>query len=440
MPRDGYGPQNRKTNSSVTPYTDSGMYLVYSAVLTFGLLIALPYYASRFRKYLPDIGQRFGFVPRTDGRRPIWIHAVSVGEFRAVEPLIKMLHAETRQPILVSTTTPTGRAVAISCSDVDRIIYFPLDLSGIVRRALGRLRPEVVIIAETEIWPNFLRECRRVGTPVVMVNGRVSDHSLRRYRIVRRWLGRVLADYALLGMQSDDDARRIRGLGAPQNRIQVFGNLKYDGTRPNARLDDVLARYLETSRPVVVAASTARGEETFLIDAFRRLTETRDRMTLLIAPRRSENFDEVCLALDRAGIQWYRRSRLPAVPAACSVVVLDSIGELTAVFEFASVVFMGGTLVPRGGHNILEPARYGKPVLFGPYMNNFRDIAREFLDRGAALEVHTSAELAQRIGELLDDPGMAARLAEAAQALLGKNAGATARAVNAILALEGVSL
>ncbi len=408
------------------------MYVLYTAALAVGLVLTFPYYLIRFRKYMPTIKERLGFIaPETKGTA-IWIHAVSVGEVKAIDGLIAgMRRAFPQSRLVVSTTTPTGRALALARGDVDRVIYFPLDLPGTVRRSLDRIRPELVVVAETEIWPNFLRRCSRQAVPVFMVNGRISDKSYRRYKLGSPWLGRVLEGYRMLGMQSNLDADRIRGLGAPRDRTVVLGNLKYDAPTFTPRLDSTLNDRLSRMQPLLVAASTAAGEEPLVLEAYRRLRGKHPALKLLIAPRRPERFDEVEHTIQSAGFSLARRSRLSSNDAS-DVLLLDSIGELTAVFEHATVVFMGGTLVPRGGHNILEPARFQKPVVFGPHMENFRDMARTFLDDEAAIEVPDASEFARRVGHILSDPALAAKLGRKAAAVAERNAGATGRALAAI--------
>ena len=410
------------------------MYVLYTAALAVGLVLTFPYYLIRFRKYMPTIKERLGFVAPEAGDSAIWIHAVSVGEVKAIDSLIAgMRRAFPQSRLVVSTTTPTGRALALERGDVDRVIYFPLDLPGTVRRSLDRIRPVLVVVAETEIWPNFLRRCSRQGVPVFMVNGRISDKSYRRYKLGSRWLRRVLDGYRILGMQSNLDADRMRRLGAPRDRTVVFGNLKYDAPTFAPRLDSTLNDRLSRMQPLMVAASTAPGEEPLVLEAYRRLRGKHPALKLLIAPRLPERFEEVEHTIQSAGFSLARRSRLSSNDAA-DVLLLDSIGELAAVFEHAAVVFMGGTLVSRGGHNILEPARFRKPVVFGPHMENFRDMARTFLDAEAAIEVPDAAEFARRVGDILSDPALAAEVGRKAAAVAERNAGATGRALAAIRA------
>jgi 3-deoxy-D-manno-octulosonic-acid transferase len=416
------------------------VYLLYTAALGIGLLLTLPYYIVRFRKYLPTIPERMGFVDSEPADNTVWLHAVSVGEVKAIDPLISgMRRAFPDRRIVVSTTTPTGRALAQGRPAIDRVIYFPIDLPGTVRRALDRIRPGIVVVAETEIWPNFLRECGRRGVPVFMVNGRISDRSYGRYRVVARWLGRVLDHYRLLGMQSEADAGRMRRLGAPDDRVLVLGNVKYD--RPEIpALDPTLAAALRRWQPLVVAASTAAGEEPLVIDAFRRLREGHPAARLLIAPRLADRFDEVERLSRSSGFRVARRTVLhdPSDLDQCDILLLDSIGELTAVFEHATAVFMGGTLVPRGGHNVLEPARFSRPVVFGAHMENFRDMARAFLEADAAIQVRDEVGLAGALDRLLRNPEAAARLGANARGVAEANAGATDRALEAIAASLGV--
>ena len=409
------------------------MYRLYTLLLGLGLILTLPYYVIHFRKYVPAIRERLGHIAPETGGPTIWVHAVSVGEVKAIDGLIDGLRAQfPGRRILVSTTTATGRRLALGQDGVDRVVYFPLDFPRIVGRSLDRIRPEMVIVAETEIWPNFLRQCSQRHIPVFMVNGRISDQSYGRYRLARPWLGRVLQKYRVLGMQSEIDADRIRAMGAPPNKVMVFGNMKYDVRSSPSRLDDLLADSLGRWQPLVVAASTAAEEELMVLDAFRRLGQTHPDLKLLIAPRLPERFDEVAETIGSAGFAYARRSDLAPGAEVKDVLLLDSIGELTWVFEHASVVFMGGTLVPRGGHNVLEPAWFSKPVVFGPHMENFRDMARTFLRRKAAIQVADVEDLVAQVRKLLETPSLAREMGQNARQLVDENQGATVRALAAI--------
>ena len=409
------------------------MYVLYTSVLGLGLVLTLPYYLIRFQKYLPSIRERLGFVDFEKDGPTVWVHAVSVGEVKAVDPLLDGLRGQfPRKRIVVSTTTATGRALALERSDLDRVIYFPLDFPNAVRRCLDRIGPELVIVAETEIWPNFMRECDRRKIPVFMVNGRISDRSYTQYRLTRRWLRRVLQKYRVLGMQSDMDADRIRSIGAPQDKVVVFGNLKYDQRGSVRELDSVFEATLNQSQPLIVAASTAAEEEPLVLEAFTRLRETEPGLKLLIAPRLPERFSEVERMLQSTGLNCLRRSALTPETEPPDILLLDTIGELTSVFKYSTLVFMGGTLVPRGGHNILEPALFSKPVIFGPHMENFRDMARTFLDRQAAIQIADVDALVRHIRTLLDSPDTAAQMGRNAHQLVDKNRGATARFLEAV--------
>ena len=409
------------------------MYLIYTSVLTLGLLLTLPYYIVRFRKYFPTIGERLGFLEPGPEGPTIWVHAVSVGEVRAVDRLIAGIRDRFREHrIVISTTTPTGRGLALERTDVDRVVYFPLDLPSAVRRSLDQIQPNLVMMAETEIWPNFLRQCGLRGIPVLMVNGRISDKSFPRYLSGRRWLGRVLDGYWLLGMQSGDDARRIRELGADPSKVAVFGNLKYDPPSATPQLNRRLIEVLEASQPLIVAASTAAEEETLVLEAFRSVRTDQPTAKLLIAPRLADRFDEVEALLRTSGLTYCRRSSFADTPAGTDVILLDSIGELSGIFEYATLVFMGGTLVPRGGHNLVEPARFAKPVVFGPHMQNFREMTRTFLEADAAIQVVDAAKLANEMVGLLSEPARAAEIGRRGKRLAEDNGGATERTLGAV--------
>ena len=402
------------------------MYVVYTLALYAGLLIALPWYAVRFRKYFPTLKDRLGFpgIPRL--QHSVWIHAVSVGEVKAVQKLIEKLRPSHRgQPFVVSTITPAGQELARSTPGIaDYVIYFPLDLPGALCRTLNLINPDLVLIAETEIWPNFLRECRKRNIRVVMVNGQISDRSFPRYRAGRRWLKRVLDDYTLLGMQTEIDRERIESIGADGRKVTVFGNLKYDATGSEKALAPEFSDLLARLPSLWIAASTMPGEEEPILAAFAELRQRHPQLTLLIAPRHPDRFDTVEQIILARRFSYARRS---SMKSGADVLLLDSIGELASVFQHASVVFMGGTLVARGGHNILEPAAFAKPIVFGPHMENFREIRSLFMEANAAVEIRDSAELVTAVDRLLSDPRAAADLGERARRVVEKNTGATER-------------
>ena len=411
-------------------YSAGGMYFIYTLTLAVGLLLTFPYYLVRFRKYLPTLPDRFGFVKLPQRKASIWVHAVSVGEIKAVERLLERLRQQfPDNPLVVSTVTPAGQALARERRDIiHSTFYFPIDLPWCVRRVLDRIAPEIVIIAETEIWPNFLRECRIRGIRVMMINGRISDRSFNRYRLVRHWLQRVFKDYTIIGMQSETDRQRIEAIGADPQRVTVLGNLKYDAIAAGRPLEARLQKFLAGWQPVWIAASTMPGEEEFVLDAFAELRRGHPDLKLIIAPRHPDRFDAVSKMLENTRLLWKRRTEIADFENRSSnVLLLDTIGELAALFHFATAVFMGGSLVPTGGHNILEPARHRKPIVFGPHMENFRDMARTFLEAKAALQIQDERQLVPAIDQILIHPELAAKLGTNAYAIVLENTGATDR-------------
>lgn len=420
------------------------MYLLYSTVSVLFVLAVSPYFlyqAIRYRKYIGSLRQRLGYLPvsfNLDGEPSIWIHAVSVGEALTARALIPELRARyPRLRIYLSTTTMTGQQVARShVQHVDGVFFFPFDLRFIVRRTLRIVRPKLFLMMETEIWPHLLRECRRAGVRTLLVNGRISSRSYPRYRLARFFFRRVLQHLDRACMQSDESARRLIEIGADPKKVSVTGSLKFDSldrpgaAAPAARGQYRVLRYFRVAaeRPVVIAASTLKGEEEPVLSAFRRIKREMPPALLVIAPRKPERFADVeALALD-AGFTTVKRSELPvdSEPRA-DVVILDTIGELAHLFEVATAVFVGGSLVDAGGHNILEPAVHGKAIVFGPHMSNFAEIAAAFLENGAAEQVADAAALESTLLSLLNDPVRRARVGAAARALVEANRGARTR-------------
>jgi 3-deoxy-D-manno-octulosonic-acid transferase len=428
------------------------VYLLYSTVSVLFVLAVSPYFlyqAVRYRKYVGSLRQRLGYLPvsfNLDGEPSIWIHAVSVGEALTTRALIAELRDRyPRLRIFLSTTTMTGQQVARSrlhgADGVDGVFFFPFDLGFIVRRTLRIVRPRLFVMMETEIWPNLLRECRRAGVRTILVNGRISTRSYPRYRLARVFFRRVLQNLDRACMQSDESARRLIDIGIDPAKVVVTGSLKFDSLeRPAAaaaagRGQYRVLRYFRVpeERPVLIAASTLKGEEEPVLSAFRRIKRETPNALLVIAPRKPERFaDAEALALD-AGFTTVKRSELPvdSEPRA-DVVVLDTIGELAHLFQIATAVFVGGSLVDAGGHNILEPAVHGKAIVFGPHMSNFAEISRTFLDNGAAEQVSDAAGLEAALLGLLADPVRRARLGAAARALVEANRGARIRTLGAI--------
>lgn len=422
------------------------MHLLYTLLLTVGFVLAMPWFLWKGRgsgKYLRTFRERMGRLPvylNVDGDRSIWIHAVSVGEVLAARPLVPALR--DRFPghrIFVSTTTMTGNAVARkSLRGVDGLLYAPFDFPHPVRRALDVLNPSLLVLVETELWPNLIHEARRRGTRVALVNGRISPRSFPRYRKLRRFLAGTLAEVDLFLMQGEAHAERIREMGAPSGRVAVTGNLKFDAAPPG-RLPERLVKLLQAGgagRPLWVAGSTVGGEEELVLKAFHRVRADVPEARLLMAPRHPERFDAVPSLVEAAGFRCLRRSALdPAAWQDGEVLLLDTLGELSQVYALASVVFVGGSLVPAGGHNILEPAVAGKPVVVGPHMENFQEIAEQFRAEGAVEQVGSADELGRCVSSILLDDARRASLGSRARDLVGRNRGAVVRSVDALAAL-----
>jgi 3-deoxy-D-manno-octulosonic-acid transferase len=424
------------------------MYLLYSLLSLVLFVAASPYFvyqAIRYKKYVGSLRQRLGFLPITfniDGDESIWIHAVSVGETltaRALAADLKALYPRLR--IFLSTTTIAGQQVARdSLQYLDGVFYCPFDWTFIVRRTLNLVKPRVFIMMETEIWPNLLRTCRRRGVRTILINGRISSRSYPRYRLIRPFFRRVLADIDRFCMQSEESASRVVALGANPARVTVTGSLKFDSLQLSAgtvhgRPRERVLRFFRISpnRQVVVAGSTMRGEEAVVLRAFARVKSSSPSALAILAPRHPERFAEVERLARDAGFVTIRRSELPidAEPRA-DVVILDSIGELAQIYQLATAVFVGGSLVDHGGHNILEPAVFGKPILFGPHMQNFKEIVEVFLSNGAAVQVLSDRDLDDALLGLLVDPVRRARLGAAARALVEANRGAKDKTLSAI--------
>jgi 3-deoxy-D-manno-octulosonic-acid transferase len=402
------------------------------------------YQAVRYRKYIGSLAQRMGYLPVTfnlDGDSSIWIHAVSVGEALTARALIAELRE--RYPglkIFLSTTTLTGQQIArTGIQGVDAVFFFPFDLPPFVNRTLRLVKPKLFIMMETELWPNLLRACRRQGVKTMLVNGRISSRSYPRYRMVRGFFKHVLVDVDRFCMQSDESARRIIDIGADPARVVVTGSLKFESLESPAvaagRGAGRVLRFFRVpvSRPVLIAASTLKGEEEPVLRAFAAVRRAHPSALLIIAPRKPERFGDAEALARAEGHRVVRRTELAidAEPRA-DVVVLDSIGELAHLFQVGTVVFVGGSLVDHGGHNILEPAVHGKPILFGPHMQNFAEIAETFLRAQAAVQVNGGGELAETKVRLVGDPVERARLGAAARALVEANRGAKPKTMHAI--------
>jgi 3-deoxy-D-manno-octulosonic-acid transferase len=422
------------------------MYTLYNSVFLLASLGGLPYFALRSlrtTRYRAGLRQRFGQVPpevatALRGRHPLWLHAVSVGEVIAAVPLVKVLRGRfPRLPILVSTVTETGQMTAREKMAADAYTYFPLDYPWVVRQVIARLRPCLFLMMETEIWPNFLRELSRQDIPAMLVNGRISPRSFHGYRRLRPFMRRVLPAVTSFAMQTALDAERIVDIGAAPARVQITGNIKYDLALDALASADESALRAELGigdAPVFMAGSTHRGEEELVIDAYVRARVQVPTLRLLLALRHLDRLEEVEGLLRKRQLRTHRRSQgpLPAHGDAVSVLLLDTLGELARLYAVGTVVFVGGSFVPIGGHNVLEPAAHRKPILFGPHMHNFHQIAAALLEAQGAVQVPTPERLADELGALLQHPERRQALGRAAEQVLRANQGAIERTVSLI--------
>jgi len=419
------------------------MYVFYSLLLACAALLSLPWWTVqmlRLGKYRSGLAERLGRVPiRLNDAQPssIWVHAVSVGEVLAVSQLMKDL--QQRHPdrqIFVSTTTATGQKLARQRFGENRVFFMPLDFGFAVRRYLNALKPQLIVIAETEFWPNLLHLARKRQTAVAIVNARISDRSFPRYKRFKWFFGRVLSGVDLFLTQTTEDAQRLRDIGAPTERVRVSGNLKFD-VRPNAQPELItgLRAAIGKDSPVIVCGSTAEGEEEPLLTAFQSVQQQFPTAVMVLAPRHPERFEKAAALIASQGFSLQRRSQWqPAQPIRSGIFLLDSVGELAAIYELADIAFVGGSLVPTGGHNILEPAQYGAAILVGPHTFNFREIVTLF-EQAEAVKTVTAETLPAQFLSLLGKPEDRRRMGSAAKDLFAKHAGATRRTLEALAPL-----
>ena len=441
------------------------MYVLYSLLMAITALLLAPYWITKGisqGKYLSNLSERLGFsfpgLEKLPAERPkaIWLHAVSVGEALSSVALAKKLKEQyPERPLVVSTTTITGQAIARERMPfANAVIYFPLDWAFCVKRALAAVKPAIVIVLETEIWPNFLRETSRSGIPVLFVSGRISDRSFARYQ---KWLGRAgfylrpflrsaLGFASAFLMQSEKDAERIQALGAPADRVRTSGNVKYDQELPKAT---ALAQWLEKEvmergrRPLIIAGSVVANEEPLALIAFGVVQGEHRNALLVLAPRKPERFETAAQYIEDSHQKFVKRSQIAVafpsgaqtadgathLPGDVAVVLLDSIGELASLYRIADGVFVGGSLVESGGHNILEPAAFGKVPVFGPSMENFAEMSQRFVAAEAAVQVESPEDAGVTWIELLSAPERNNRMGQNAKRLVEESRGATDRAL-----------
>jgi len=418
------------------------MYILYNIFLILATVLLFPVILFKLLtvpKYRGGLTQKLGRLRKGVLRvikdtRPIWVHAVSVGEVMAAHPLIRELRKTyPDRKLILSTVTVTGHYTARRrVPEADAVFYFPFDYPCIVRKVIRGINPEIVLVAETELWPNFFRELKRAGIPSAVINGRISPKSHRNYLRLKSFFSQVFEQVTLFCMQSEEDAGRIKDIGADPAKVMITGNLKFDQKIPAARPNPVT---IPPGRKVITAGSTHRGEEAALIEIFSRLREKYPQLLLIVAPRHPERFDEVAGIINNAGYDCQRRTRLKGPVK--DVLLLDTIGELRTFYALCDIAFVGGSLVKVGGHNLLEPAAMKKPVIFSRYMFNFKEISEALISSGGGVMVRDKGELYVQLDTLLSDPELAKRMGERAFRVIEANSGAAKKTINAIGRLLG---
>jgi 3-deoxy-D-manno-octulosonic-acid transferase len=408
--------------------------LVYCAApFAFALVL---WRGLRDRSYRQALGERFGWGPSLNAAPSLWLHAVSLGEMTAAAPLVRALQSRYPQsPLLLTTATPTGRARARDLFGASvEVRFLPYDTPGAVARFLDRTRPLLAILMETELWPNLFWECERRCVPLVLASARLSARSVARYLRFGSLFRGIFSATALIAAQTCEDAERFVAIGAPRQRVHVLGNVKFDlqlSQGSTARAGELRAS-LGGARPVWIAGSTHAGEEQQVLAAHQRLQIDQPHALLLLVPRHPDRFEAVADSLDRAAVRFTRRSSGVEPGGATQVVLVDTVGELGALYAAGDVAFVGGSLVPIGGHNLLEPAALGLPVLTGPSYFASNDIARLLIAQGAALEVADARELAAALARLLGDPAERQRMGAIGRRIVESNRGSVARLLELI--------
>lgn len=429
------------------------MYLLYNILL---LVLALPILAGHLLygflrgRRRQGIRERFGYYAKEQlaflaGKKTVWVHAVSVGETQAAVPLVKAFKKRFPDWALVLTNvTETGHQVAEGIAEVDLCLYFPYDFPWTIHRAFAQVKPELVVVVETEIWPNFMRVARDSGIPAVLVNGRISDRSFPRYRKLKFFIKPVLQQFTRLCMQSALDAERVEAMGAPAERIEISRNLKFDMQIEGVSDENpatIRRKFgIPSDSKVLVAGSTHAGEEEQVIKVYNRLLKTQPDLCLVLVPRHPNRCPAVGELLSSSNLTYSLRSQCednPTPIAPGSVFLVDTIGELLQLYALADLVFVGGSLVPVGGHNILEAALLKKPVLFGPHMHNFKEISRLLIKAGGGLSIPDSEEFFRVAAELLADSHRCQDMGAKGYGLLKENRGATERTLQAIERILG---
>lgn len=416
------------------------MYIIYNLFLILATVLLLPVILFKLLtvpKYRGGITQKLGRLRKgvlkvLQGARPIWVHAVSVGEVMAAHPLIRELKKKyPKQKLILSTVTVTGYYTARRrVPEADAVFFFPFDYPWVVRRVIRGLNPLVVLIAETELWPNFFRELKKAGIPSALINGRISDKSYKNYVFFQKFFSLVFNNVDLFCMQSEADALRIKDIGAAPEKVIVTGNLKFDQKIPTTH---ALPLSLPAGQKVITAGSTHRGEEGVLLEVFTQLRVKYPELLLILAPRHPERFDEVEGLINTAGYECQRRTRRKGQIK--DVLLLDTIGELRDFYALCDIAFVGGSLVKVGGHNLLEPAAMKKPVVFSRYMFNFKEISEALISAGGGSMVRDKTELFFQLDRLLADKELAKNMGEQAFRVIEMNSGAARKTIDAVSGL-----
>jgi 3-deoxy-D-manno-octulosonic-acid transferase len=412
---------------------------VYSFLILVSTPFVLLYFAIRGfrnRAYLARWSERFGFLPVSGKPGGIWVHAASVGEFNAASPLIKALSKKYPELTLtVTSLTPTGSdRVQNELGETVLHSYIPIDVPGAVSRFLERLQPSVIVIMETEIWPNLYLEAQRRNTPILMANARLSERSMHRYQAVSGFISEVLQNVAWIGAQSDEDAGRLISCGADPQRVDMAGNLKFDLNIPASLVEKgtALRNRWDKDRPVLVAGSTHEADENVIIPAFTSLLESLPDALLILAPRYPERFTRAAQSARAAGLRTELHSQSGVCSTQAQCFVIDSIGELLTYYACADVTFVGGSFGEQGGHNALEPAALGKPVLLGPNMVNAKEVSSQLIQCGAAMRVTDQHDFRRLTEEILTDGNLRHRMGLAGKRLVEKNRGALNLTLDAV--------
>jgi 3-deoxy-D-manno-octulosonic-acid transferase len=418
-------------------------YLLYNTLITIFLIFAAPYFLfralidGRFRR---ELIQRIGFLPTLSLKKPIWVHAASVGEVFCSIPLLKIIKKEFPQcHIVLTTMTRTGNERAKTISEADSVLFLPIDHPLIIEKTLRKIDPSLLLIAETELWPNLLRSCGKKGIPIVVFNGRISEKSFRGYLFFKFFFKECLKHVSLFLMQTEEDRMRIIEIGAVSNKTRVVGNLKFDQSisslTQEAMAEMAKSLGLQGKKKIFIAGSTHPGEEEILLSLFKDLRKIDPHLVLILAPRHLERLEEVERILKQESISWMRRTSFPMGHDRSNeepkelpeVILLDTMGELMSLYSLGTLIFVGGSLVPVGGHNPLEPLLFKKCVLFGPYMFHFSEISRSLIKAGGSIQVRGRDDLFSHLKHLLSDEGTCKEVGERGYQFLQKHRGATER-------------